>query len=573
MTPLLLLSTALAGPRSPTAHDVQFAPLGVPTTLEERGAVRFSPSVVIDGVSRPLTFQTLTRTGEAIGSVPFGVVLDRQGRPMSDDDGAPLTCDGADFGAVIEQGRHTWLLQHGECIPSALYATELAFDPAGIARVQRTVPLAASPYGAVNHCAGVITPWNTLLSSQEYEPEARAIGALGGQPPNDNYGYTRLGTYLGVPMAEVDPYRYGWMPEVRPTRSKRTTSFSSTLHPTMGRFSHELGSVLPDGRTVLLSDDGPNGGLFLFVADRRADLSAGTLYAARLTGSGEGTFDLAWISLGHATDRTIEDALDRGVRFENLFATAEPSGPGTCPEGYTSTRTMDTFDTSRTLHECLMLKPDQALLASRLETRRYAAYVGATTELLKAEGITFDAARNALFLAVTEIGKGMLAAGPHDVGGPDHIRLPPNACGAVWRLPMGTSDATGSDYTPLRVETLTMGRPVANDRCDAEAIANPDNLTFLTGSPWLIAAEDTRRHDNATLWAINVDTGTHARLATAPWGGEFTGIWWHRDVADHAFLSVTVQHPYAHGRPEGAPSDATMPSFTGIWGPFPVWKR
>lgn len=572
MTPLLLLSAALAGPRAPHTHDVQFAPLATPETLDERSTVRFSPSVVIDGVSRPLTFQTLTRTGESIGSVPFGVVVDKQGRTMHEASGAALTCDGADFGAVMEIGRATWLLQHVECIPSALYATELAFDPAGVAHAQRTMPLAASPYGAVNHCAGVITPWNTLLSSQEYEPEARAIGALGGQPPNDNYGYTRLGEYLGVPMSEVDPYRYGWMPEVAPKRRGPTTSFTSTLHATLGRFSHELGSVFPDGRTVLLSDDGPNGGLFLFVADRRNDLSAGDLYAARLAPTEEGSFDLTWIALGHATDAEIAHALDEGVTFDDLFATAEPSGPGTCPQGYTSTRTMDTFDTSRTMHECLLLKPGMAQLASRLETRRYAAYLGATTEILKAEGITFDASRSAAFLAVTDIGKGMLDGSPHDVGGPNHVRLSPNPCGAVWKLPLGASETTGSAWTPLRAQTLVQGEPLANDRCDADGIANPDNLTFLTGSRWLIAAEDTRRHDNATLWAIDVDSGVTRRLATAPWGGEFTGIWWHRDVADHAFLTVTVQHPFAHGRPEGAPADAEMPSFTGIWGPFPVWK-
>ncbi|MFM2161773.1 MAG: hypothetical protein RLZZ383_1285 [Pseudomonadota bacterium] len=572
MFPLLLLSVALAGPRAPTAHDVQFAPLAAPETLEERSRVRFSPSVVIDGVSRPLTFQTLTRTGEPIGGVPFGVIVDRAGKVMVDDAGAPLTCDGADFGAVLEVGRETWLLQHVECIPSALYATQLTFDPAGIAHVQRTLPLAASPYGAVNHCAGVVTPWNTLLSSQEYEPEARAIGALGGQPPNDDYGYTRLGTYLGVPMSQVDPYRYGWMPEVTPKRRGATTSFTSTLHPTMGRFSHELGSVLPDGRTVLLSDDGPNGGLFLFVADRRKRLSAGTLYAAKLRATDAGSFDLTWMDLGHATDDEVTAALDAGVSFDDLFATAEPSGPGTCPQGYTSTRTMDTFDTSRTLHECLRLKPGMETVASRLETRRYAAYLGATTELLKAEGITFDAQRRTAFLAVTDIGKGMLDAGPHDLGGPNDIALPANACGAIFKLALGPSEATGSDWTPLRAATLAQGKPLANDRCDADAIANPDNLTLLTGSGWLIAAEDTRRHDNATLWAIDIDSGVTRRLASAPWGGEFTGIWWHRDVADHAFLTVTVQHPFAHSRPEGAPADAEMPSFTGIWGPFPVWK-
>jgi secreted PhoX family phosphatase len=48
----------------------------------------------------------------------------------------------------------------------------------------------------------------------------------------------------------------------------------------MGRISHELVQVMPDNRTVLMGDDATNSGLFVFVADKEKDLSAGTLYVA-----------------------------------------------------------------------------------------------------------------------------------------------------------------------------------------------------------------------------------------------------------------------------------------------------
>jgi hypothetical protein len=43
------------------------------------------------------------------------------------------------------------------------------------------------------------------------------------------------------------------------------------------------------------------------------------------------------------------------------------------------------------------------MLAAALETRRYAAYLGATTEWTKWEGITYDPKRRRLYTAMTEM--------------------------------------------------------------------------------------------------------------------------------------------------------------------------
>ena len=60
-------------------------------------------------------------------------------------------------------------------------------------------------------------------------------------------------------------------------------------HFSMGRFSHENATVMPDGRTVYLTDDdtvkytnakwntNSGGVLFKFIADQKMDLSSGTL--------------------------------------------------------------------------------------------------------------------------------------------------------------------------------------------------------------------------------------------------------------------------------------------------------
>jgi hypothetical protein len=68
--------------------------------------------------------------------------------------------------------------------------------------------------------------------------------------------------------------------------------------------------------------------------------------------------------------------------------------------------------------------------------------MGATTELRKEEGITFDATRNKLYLAMSEIGRGMedfnkngSASDSYDLGGSNDIKLSGyNKCGGVYQL-------------------------------------------------------------------------------------------------------------------------------------------
>jgi hypothetical protein len=46
-------------------------------------------------------------------------------------------------------------------------------------------------------------------------------------------------------------------------------------------FDHALIQLMPDERTALMGDDATHGGLFLFVADYRRDLSSGNLYVTK----------------------------------------------------------------------------------------------------------------------------------------------------------------------------------------------------------------------------------------------------------------------------------------------------
>lgn len=68
----------------------------------------------------------------------------------------------------------------------------------------------------------------------------------------------------------------------------------------------------------------------------------------------------------------------------------------------------------------MQLKPGKGPLASLLESRRMAAYQGATTEFSKFEGMAYDPQSNSLFVAATTVDRSMLSnpnvQGSYDAG-------------------------------------------------------------------------------------------------------------------------------------------------------------
>ena len=106
-----------------------------------------------------------------------------------------------------------------------------------------------------------------------------------------------------------NPYDYGYIIEVTNPQSDAPVPVK---HFALGRYEHENATVMPDGRTVYLSQDDTGGVLFKFVADVANDLSAGTLYGAKLTqdaGVNDPAitgFDVEWVELGHGDNTTIQ---------------------------------------------------------------------------------------------------------------------------------------------------------------------------------------------------------------------------------------------------------------------------
>ncbi|MCA9553189.1 MAG: DUF839 domain-containing protein, partial [Myxococcales bacterium] len=225
-------------------------------------------------------------------------------------------------------------------------------------------------------------------------------------------------------------------------------------------------------------------------------------------------------------------------------------------------------------NECLRLRSGMEILASRLETTRYAAYLGATTELRKEEGITFDFDTNTLYVAMSEVNNAMEDGSSRDKAGPNHIRVPRNDCGVVYALPVAPDAAIGSRYVAQRWIGVVAGRPVDGDpvnTCAKDGIANPDNVTFLTGMGILIIGEDTGSgHQNDAIWAYNVYTGSLTRILTTPYGSETTSPYWYPNINGWAYLRTTVQHPYGESDSDQLMDPAEARAYDGYVGPFPA---
>lgn len=591
-------STVVSEPAQEKAaaeRSLNFAPIGVPLRYSDKVDLKVSKRVSINGHEYPVTYTPLMTTGDQDNGEIYGLLKDRNGHPITFEDGSQYLCNGTNAGrgsgldhfSILQRNGRLFMVSQFECATGAMYVNELSQDEQGILRlVPNTLRYIdqSSEFGGYVHCAGMTTPWQSHLGSEEYEPDAREVQtALAQHNENDlTAHYRELKSYWGD-YRQFSPYYYGWIPEVM---IGNTDEIEYTKHYAMGRFSHELAYVMPDEKTVYLSDDGTNVGLFMFVADTPKDLSAGTLYAAKWTqtnAEGAGSANLSWISLGHATDEAIRVQVARKLQFSDVFETAQPKLE-LCPAGFHAANTSAGL-------ECLKLKDvngdgrvdrQDDVIASRLESRRMAALKGATTEFRKMEGITFDADRGQVYLAMSSIEKGMenrakkgKPYGDYDLGGANDIRLNYNPCGAVYRLSVEPNDALHSNYVAVSAHTLLAGKPdqysdprLSANKCDLDGIANPDNISYLPHSNTLMIGEDSSKHENNFVWQYDLETGTLTRILSAPLEAETTSVYWQDNVGGKGYLSVVVQHPLKSKSVDEIGGAVHKQSQAGVLGPF-----
>lgn len=376
-------------------------------------------------------------------------------------------------------------------------------------------------------CGSSLSPWNTHLSSEEYEPDATlaAPGFLADFSQN----------LYGDPTT-ARAYHYGHLPEV--TVNPDGTG-SIRKHYCLGRISRELVQVMPDERTVLMGDDATNGGLFLFIADKARDLSAGTLYVAKWTLTSKsrgGAGTLRWIRLGHATSADVKALADRVASTDIVdVKTANPNDASYTAIAFNGKTNWVRFVAG------------SETAAAFLETHRYAAFKGASMVFTKMEGTTVNVRDKIAYSAMSGIRSAMQSAAGLD----EKIEA-----GAVYALKLAGSQidtdnaAIDSQWVPVDMGAIPdlTGEDLASadalgNKAVVDKIAQPDNLKFSQKLRTLFIGEDTGLHVNNFLWAYNVDTKTLSRLLSCPAGAEATGLEAADDVNGFAYVLANFQHP------------------------------
>lgn len=351
---------------------------------------------------------------------------------------------------------------------------------------------------------------------------------------------------------------------------------------TTGRVAQELAYVMPDGRTVYTADDGDRVGFFKLVTDRRNDLSAGTLYAAKMTqtvpdgAANGGSFNIEWIELGRARQKDLEEILEDGLNFSDMFATETPTGTGAttaCPTPGFVLVNVGTWPSAPGVGEaagaqCLRLKTDKPWIRSAaafFETRRLSAYLGATTEFTKWEGFTFSPKRRTAYTAMSDIRNTMTKAHANEPGTADAVRVATNRCGCVYSM------AVDAFYSITSMTGLVCGTDngsgAAPNRCALDGIASPDNVSVMDDQDVLIIGEDTGNHQNDVIWAYSLNDGTMARIFSTPYGAETTSPYFYKNINGWAYMVAVVQHPYGESDQARA-TDAEATGKAGYLGYF-----
>jgi secreted PhoX family phosphatase len=558
----------------------------------------------------PLSYQILHRSGDFVGGWYSGLVVDKDGKPVMqsapDSKGnvgrGPFLSRGTDGTSMLAipnatvdgvKGHTVFLINHLEydteaenvdpkkppvgiygALPMAMNLTVLDQDPTtgAMTPIKMSNVDMSSVDGLWIPCNGSTTPWMTHLGSEEYEPDAMAFEKKPLEAMNLYFGTTGKTAAQGG----ANPYHYGHIVEVTVAPNGGT---KVTKHYAMGRLAFELGDVMADQKTVYLGDDGDDVIRAMFIADAPANLSAGTLYAAKwrqTDGKNFGSAKISWIKLGHATDAEIKAIVDKGIKFSDIWEVASAEDVKANAGKYSDFKPVYAYTGTggKTALTYYKLKPGMEQAAAFLETRRYAAYLGATTEFTKMEGQAHNVVDKKLYTVMSYVRRGMID-GQNQDRPQDDIKLAGDekdlTCGVVYEstLTAGQKDTAGQSipsdlvasdmvglvYGARQPAGATVGR---YDKCNTDMVANPDNIRYSEAMRTLFIGEDSGNHLNNFTWAYNVDSKKLVRIFSAPAGGENTGLNVYDNINGHAYITGNVQHPGAAEDLESYPKEVKV---------------
>ncbi|MEW8027167.1 MAG: alkaline phosphatase PhoX [Candidatus Thiodiazotropha sp.] len=480
-----------------------FGALDLPVTTAEK-------EVVMTAVG---SYQVLTQQGDALddGSA-MGDIIALDGTTLIKSSNDP------DFNGVIPDGNGGfYVYSNWEDRPGSMSRIQVGgLTDSGYTTITREGMIDFSSVGGTwVNCFGTVSPWNTPLSSEELYFDDSADWF------NPDYEYfsnpQSLATYFGYPTdgsgAWPNPYRYGYIVEIGNAADAAVANVTVNKLETMGRYSHENSVVMPDRRTVFLSDDGTGVVFFKFVADVAGDMSAGTLYAAKITQAAgvddpaEAALGIEWIELASMRETDIEAAI---ASFDGSFADANHiTDEQVCDWAESKSGADLSCDEDATVDA----NPFSDDRVAYLESRKAAVALGATGEFRKMEGVNInyglasawwnggaaDGDQAYMYMAMSSFDKTM-----SDDEGAIQLNGDHGKCGVVYRMQLMRNDQGEVDVKTM--VPAIVGGPYYADRsvneCNVNNISNPDNLLILDDGRVLIG-EDTGNHENNMVWVFD----------------------------------------------------------------------
>lgn len=424
-----------------------------------------------------------------------------------------------DFNGYISTGDNTgYLFTNWEMYPGGISRMSLAKGEDGTWSVGDAMMVDfSSVTGTAANCFGSVTPWGTPLSSEEWIVNSNVNSTTDADWNNPAVVADTseiLGNMWALTAPDApNPYDYGYIIEItEPTADAPVP----VKHFSLGRYEHENATAMPDGRTVYLSQDDTGGVLFKFVADVANDLSAGTLYGAKLT-QDEGLndpavtgFDVEWVELASGDNATIEAWVNEfdGIGTDD-FVDGETSYM-TVADVEAWARGDATYPTVENGGGKVTAGQPMDDRAAFLESRAAAKALGATAEWRKLEGISINTKRaqeavgGIESIAGEDVTTAFIYFGIADIDntmidGEGDIQLSNRVedCGGVYRAELE------ANYNISRIEPLVMGSTYRRTldgaaRCDVDQLSQPDNVIVMDDGR-IIIGEDGFQENN-TLW-------------------------------------------------------------------------
>ncbi len=588
-------------------EKVEFIGMSAPVTLQEKADAYTNAKIKYtyqNGTTNTydLVYHQLMATGEQIQGKVVGGLFDSNNNPLKDNAGQ-MASDAPDGTSLIKVkglastsptlSNALMLVNNYEYkevspndgISSGSFWSKLPalMSAAKIDQDIKTGSLSVVNYDPISfkdvnggwiHCGSTLSAWNTHISSEEYEPDAKVYEGV--QPKaadsDDATDIKSFSQYYFGDETVANPYHYGFVPEII-INADGTTKV--VKHYATGRIAREMQEAMFDNRTIISGDDGKGTGLFMFIADKAKNLSVGSIYAAKvhqISAENGGAYDINWIKLGHASDSEIKAFVDKGIKFSDMFEVSNTEINDSSFKKiltYTGTEWLKLKKSNR----FKMTASQIAKAAAFLETRRYAALLGATTEFTKMEYIASNKEDKKFYLTISRIESTMT-----DTLG--DIQVTRNDGGMVLEMQTAAKqkDTNGkmisSNYVGTKLVAIpeliggwNSAKDAEGNQCVQDKICGPDNLRYVSSIRTLFIGEDTSRRNNNYVWAFNIDTKQLSRIFSVPMGAEATGLSIFPDYNGFAYITSNFQHPAEDNLPKylGADKEALLTEIKNKW--------